>query len=206
MIPRWLQWDVLCQRLFLVYPSAADKQTIRPLRAGDSSGALSWSLSIQSHCGQPPPPGHWWNAAPGILPQLTGCRAAAGWNMIRPLSKHAFHYGCVQGRTDSGNTSNCEQCSLWPAALSWMLISTAFLGSDDSSRAIYVRLRRARSVITADNDSMIFVVMSWPRLSCQDSVQEQFVLRITSHWVNKLFTGGFALADEMQKVASANDQ
>lgn len=71
----------------------------------------SFSLSL-SHTTPPhPQTGHWWNAVPGILPQLAGRGAAAGWNMISPLSKHVFLHGCVQGRVDSGNASDREESS-----------------------------------------------------------------------------------------------
>lgn len=68
----------VCLETPLVYPSAADKHTNYPIQA--FCRGLS---STQSCRGRPlstptPQTGHRWNAAPGILPQLTGCRAAAG--------------------------------------------------------------------------------------------------------------------------------
>lgn len=80
----------------------------------DSSGSsVMVPLPIQSLCGQPPPPDRppveccaWYS------PRARRLRAAAGWNMIGPLSKHAFHYGCVLSCTDSGNTSDWEKSSV----------------------------------------------------------------------------------------------
>lgn len=77
-------------------------------------------IHIHTHIPHPQT-GHWWNAAPGILPQHAGSGAAAGWNMIRPLSKHVFLHGCVQGRADNGNASGREEASCsWSARFSWM--------------------------------------------------------------------------------------
>lgn len=156
MIPRWQQWVLFCRRPFLVYPSAADKQTIR-LNRGAVVQALRRGPSPHKTSVASPHPqtGHQWNAAPGILPQLTGCRAAAGWNMIRPLSKHAFHYGCVQGRTVSGNTSNWEKSSpslLCSVEVKWAQHS---FGLGDLLHAIYIHFN---FVITVDNGSFIFIV------------------------------------------------
>lgn len=91
-----LQQDVL-----LVYPSVvhAHKQTTRfYLEAIVQPVGLSWPLAVRTKPLWPSPhphASHRWNAAPGILPEFTGPLAAAAWNTIRPLSKHAFHYGCV---------------------------------------------------------------------------------------------------------------
>lgn len=76
-----------------------------------SRGHALHPLPPHTHTAPHPQTGHWWNAAPGILPQLAGHGAAAGWNMIRPLSKHVFLHGCVQGCTDRGNASHGEKSS-----------------------------------------------------------------------------------------------
>lgn len=152
---------------FLVCASATDKQMthliwgviVQPVML-----SLPLSLSLPPYkaslAGPHPQTGHRWNAAPGILPQLAGRGAAAGWNMIRPLSKHAFHYGCVQGRAHSGNTSDRGKvlpglcCGHGIPPLGW------FITSD------YINPRIAYSfcVIAADNDSFIFIITSQPWL------------------------------------------
>ena len=64
------------QENFFVYPSATDKQTIQGVIVQAACrGPSPYKASLAS---PHPQTGHRWNAAPGILPQLAGCRAAAG--------------------------------------------------------------------------------------------------------------------------------
>lgn len=64
---------------FLVYPSATDKQTIHLIQGAIVQALCSGLSPYKATVASPhPQTGHRWNAAPGILPQLTGCRAAAG--------------------------------------------------------------------------------------------------------------------------------
>lgn len=122
---------------FLVYPSATDKQTIHVIQGVIVQAACHGPSPYKASVASPhPQTGHRWNAAPGILPQLAGCRAAAAWNTIRPLSKHALHCGCVQGRADSGNTSNWEKSSFGP--LSHSVLSWIWMIEDDSLPLIII--------------------------------------------------------------------
>lgn len=109
---------------FLVYPSATDKQTIHVIQGVIVQAACHGPSPYKASVASPhPQTGHRWNAAPGILPQLAGCRAAAAWNMIRPLSKHALHCGCVQGQRKH---LKLGKVLLWPTQL-----LCAQLNSDD---------------------------------------------------------------------------